>query len=164
MGAGVVYNVHRWHVPTIGRYTRADPVPIPKSVNLYAYVGSDPINWTDSLGLNRGTGRPYHPRIPTRCRKQDSCNTLGRKISELSHAISAHRRWDEVRGVRRHEIEIKDFIQAIERCKQIYKEKGCDQCEPCDKVKQYAPLVVAGYVLYKIVEAIVCPYLVPVTP
>jgi len=161
---GLYYNVHRWYQPGVGRYTRPDPTPVPLYVNRYAYVESDPINWTDSLGLNRGTGRPYHPSIPTRCRPQDSCETLGRKISELSHAISAHRRWDEVRGVRRHEIEIKDFILAIERCKRIYNEKGCGQCEPCDKIKQYVPVVVAGYVIYKIVEALFCPYLIPVTP
>ena len=163
-GAEVYYNVHRWYQPGTGRYTSPDPTPIPLYVNRYAYVESDPINWTDSLGLNRGTGRPYHPSIPTRCRPQDSCETLGRKISELSHAISAHRRWDEVRGVRRHEIEIKDFIKAIERCKRIYDEKSCGQCERCDTVKQYVPVVVAGYVIYKIVQAIFCPYLIPVTP
>lgn len=35
----------------LGRFLQADPIGYDGGLNLYAYVGNDPINWADSLGL-----------------------------------------------------------------------------------------------------------------
>ena len=49
---GLHYNYHRYYDPETGRYTQPDPIGFAGGdVNWYAYVGNDPINWIDPLGL-----------------------------------------------------------------------------------------------------------------
>jgi len=49
---GLHYNFHRYYDPLTGRYTQPDPIGFAGGdVNWYAYVGNDPINWIDPLGL-----------------------------------------------------------------------------------------------------------------
>ncbi|NJL29481.1 MAG: hypothetical protein HC897_17145 [Thermoanaerobaculia bacterium] len=160
----LLYNVHRWLVVDLGRYDRPDPLSFSQWLNSYSYVAANPLLYYDSLGLHR-EGGPWHPDGPFACKGSDSCAELRQKISQFSHAISSHRRWDRVRGTDRHAGEIAEFINGIEECKRLYKAKGCDQpCEPCRKLLELSPVVVAGYIIYKLVEIIVCPALVPVTP
>ncbi|MCP3928381.1 MAG: RHS repeat-associated core domain-containing protein [Bacteroidetes bacterium] len=46
------YNWHRFYDPTTGRYISADPIGFRGGdLNLYSYVGQDPINWFDPDGL-----------------------------------------------------------------------------------------------------------------
>ncbi len=49
------YAIFRYHINRLGRFNSPDPiggsVTDPQSLNLYAYVGNDPINSTDPLGL-----------------------------------------------------------------------------------------------------------------
>jgi filamentous hemagglutinin len=51
----------RVYDPALGRWLSADPFPdaelLPEGSNLYAYVGNDPINFTDPLGFCRGSPR-----------------------------------------------------------------------------------------------------------
>jgi RHS repeat-associated protein len=49
--AGVYYYKARMYSPTAGRFLQADPIGYEDGVNLYAYVGGDPINFSDPLGL-----------------------------------------------------------------------------------------------------------------
>ena len=37
--------------PTLGRFMQTDPIGVPGGVNLYAYVGNDPLNLLDLYGL-----------------------------------------------------------------------------------------------------------------
>lgn len=52
---GLHYNYFRTYDPTVGRYVTSDPLGIigGEDLNTYAYVGNDPINWIDPLGLTR---------------------------------------------------------------------------------------------------------------
>jgi len=43
---------HRYYDPTIGRYLNADPIGLWGGVNLFTYVGGDPVNWVDPWGLD----------------------------------------------------------------------------------------------------------------
>ena len=48
---GLHYNWHRFYDPENGRYISADPIGLDGGMNLYAYVGNDPVNWVDPWGL-----------------------------------------------------------------------------------------------------------------
>jgi RHS repeat-associated protein len=49
---GLHYNWNRYYDPRTGRYTRVDPIGFDSgNLNLYAYVGNNPVSYIDSEGL-----------------------------------------------------------------------------------------------------------------
>jgi RHS repeat-associated protein len=49
---GLHYNFHRYYDPVTGRYTQADPIGfLGGDLNLYGYVGNNPVNRIDTSGL-----------------------------------------------------------------------------------------------------------------
>ncbi|MDJ0863514.1 MAG: RHS repeat-associated core domain-containing protein, partial [Gammaproteobacteria bacterium] len=51
---GLHYNYFRDYNPTLSRYLSPDPIGIiSHDLNLYLYVGSNPVNWVDAEGLVR---------------------------------------------------------------------------------------------------------------
>ena len=59
--SGLVYNINRDYVPSLGRYQESDPMGLNAGLNTYGYVGANPLDNYDSLGLAGGTPSPVTP-------------------------------------------------------------------------------------------------------
>ncbi|MFH1157906.1 MAG: RHS repeat-associated core domain-containing protein [Pseudomonadota bacterium] len=49
--SGLFYNWNRYYNPAIGRYISSDPIGVWGGLNIFGYVGGNPINYIDPLGL-----------------------------------------------------------------------------------------------------------------
>ncbi len=49
--SGFYYNRYRYYDPQQGRYVTQDPIGLAGGVNIYSYVGGDPVSFIDPLGL-----------------------------------------------------------------------------------------------------------------
>ena len=54
--AGLYHYRARAYNPAMGRFMQADPIGYGGGSNLYAYVGNNPVNFTDPSGLDCGVG------------------------------------------------------------------------------------------------------------
>jgi len=55
--SGFYYNRYRFYDPRQGRYITQDPIGLEGEMNFYAYVGGDPVRFTDPLGLYKVHGK-----------------------------------------------------------------------------------------------------------
>jgi len=64
---GLSYYGYRFYVPSLGRWLTRDPIGEKGGINLYGFVGNNPISWIDPWGLHGSmcyTDNPNNPRFP----------------------------------------------------------------------------------------------------
>ena len=49
--SGLLYRRNRYYDPVTGQFTQSDPIGLAGGLNLYGFVGGDPVNFSDLFGL-----------------------------------------------------------------------------------------------------------------
>jgi hypothetical protein len=78
----------RIYSPTLGRFLQADPIGYGDGMNMYAYVGGDPVNRVDPLGLKKKCAKGNKGDIEV-CGQPDSDS--GVRVSGGAALLSASR-------------------------------------------------------------------------
>lgn len=80
---GLYYYKARMYSPTLGRFLQPDPVGYADGLNMYAYVGNEPINRIDPSGTT------YTPRLTeTICRAGSNCTINGMPSDQYWAAVN----------------------------------------------------------------------------
>ena len=57
---GLLYYRARWYDPTVGRFISEDPIGLSGGMNLYPYVGNNPVRLTDPTGMQIRSDRNWN--------------------------------------------------------------------------------------------------------
>ena len=103
--------VHRAYSPTLARWLNRDPLGESGGINLYGYVGNDPVDGSDPLGLLACPKKPppppkpwppkppepWPPKFPN-CRSFNCCKKNWLKCIDLCTAYYVGARWHECKS------------------------------------------------------------------
>ncbi|MBV9183958.1 MAG: RHS repeat-associated core domain-containing protein [Acidobacteria bacterium] len=90
---GLYFYRARYYDSSAGRFLSEDPTGFDGGIDFYPYVLNDPTTLVDPSGLQHTPGGPKHPDpwISFRCKGNDDCATLSRKI-EIFKGVNPIRR------------------------------------------------------------------------
>lgn len=131
---GMYYYKARIYNPAIGRFLQPDPIGYDGGFNLYEYVGNDPLNATDPLGLAPGGLIPQVPKMDysntktsTKLKGYISENVDSSKPGKPGKDVTQPKGDDQKK---KDDKDKKDEISEGESCKPKDKNKDVNSPEP----------------------------------
>ncbi len=82
-GTGLYYYRARYYDPVLKRFIAEDPIGIAGGLNLYLYVGNNPVSYTDPTGLVLDSQKP--PTNPVPAPLVLAAGALEQKVERLQH-------------------------------------------------------------------------------
>ncbi len=117
----LLYNYFRDYDAGTGRYVTSDPIGLRGGVNTYGYVGGNPVNWVDPLGLRSTCLENVYKKV-------EACRAIADKADWLCTLSCAVIRNDKLREgclklcsrphKKAHKICTKLFNDLYDKCKE----------------------------------------------
>ncbi|MBD3350523.1 MAG: hypothetical protein GF364_03455 [Candidatus Lokiarchaeota archaeon] len=104
---GNYYYRFRYYNPDIGRFLQPDPIGYDDGMNIYTYVGNNPLNWIDPLGL---------------CKEDTEFENLMKTVQEqleLDELISNYREKMDVLRENKHWWRSSDYMHCYQYAEEI---------------------------------------------
>jgi RHS repeat-associated protein len=96
---GLQWNLHRWYVPSIGRWASEDPIGFGAGdPNLARYVGNDPRGFADHTGL-KPAGKPLREGVPMKYPVVVDGKTVGTVTVSLEETVGEGAKLQPGKGI-----------------------------------------------------------------